>query len=160
MVMTSDSIAPRVPVPPPLIYGAVLGLGLLFQHLCPIPVAAASIAPILEWLGAIVAACSGVLAAFTFCTFGRYRTTFRTDRQATILVVAGPFRFTRNPLYLSLTLLVAGLSLIANTSWPLALLIPATIMVQRMAIVPEERYLLQRYGHEYEEYCRRVRRWL
>ncbi len=99
MAMSSDSIAPRVPVPPPLIYGAVLGLGLLFQHLCPIPVAAASIAPILEWLGAIVAACSGVLAAFTFCIFGRYRTTFRTDRQATNLVVAGPFRFTRNPLY-------------------------------------------------------------
>jgi protein-S-isoprenylcysteine O-methyltransferase Ste14 len=103
---------------------------------------------------------SGVLAAAAFVTLGRYHTTFRTDRPVSALVTSGPFRLTRNPMYLSLAILIAGVGALINSLWPLALLVPVVIIIQRLAIAPEERYLGELYGSAYGQYCRRVRRWL
>jgi protein-S-isoprenylcysteine O-methyltransferase Ste14 len=76
------------------------------------------------------------------------------------LVVDGPFRFSRNPLYVSLTLMYLGISVAANALWPLAFLIFAVVIVDRGVILQEERFLEKRFGEEYRSYKARVRRWV
>ncbi len=76
------------------------------------------------------------------------------------IVSTGPYAFTRNPMYLSLTLLCGGISLIVNTVWPIVLL-PAVLMVIHHGVIRrEERYLERKFGDVYRQYRARVRRWL
>ena len=79
---------------------------------------------------------------------------------ATSLVTTGPFRFSRNPLYLSLTLLFAGLSLILNSLWGLIALAPVLAILHFGVILREERYLEAKFGESYRQYRTQVRRWL
>src|SRR5207244_12588786 len=76
------------------------------------------------------------------------------------IVVHGPFRFTRNPMYVSLVALYLSLTLFVNSVWPLVLLPVVIALVQRQAIAREEAYLEAKFGGEYRAYKPRVRRWL
>ncbi len=76
------------------------------------------------------------------------------------LVTDGPFRYSRNPIYLSLTLIYLGISIAVNIFWPLASLIFALVIVDRGVIRQEERYLEKRFGEEYRSYKLKVRRWI
>ncbi|HUH84416.1 MAG TPA: methyltransferase, partial [Stellaceae bacterium] len=66
----------------------------------------------------------------------------------------------RNPLYLSLTLVYAGVGIIANSIWVLLLLIPVILIMNNSVIGREEAYLARTFGDEYERYRKTVRRWL
>ena len=88
------------------------------------------------------------------------RTSPFPERPTTSLVVRGPFRFTRNPLYVSMSLVHTGVSVFANALWPLLFLVPAVLSIRYLVIAREERYLTRRFGADYGAYCRRVRRWL
>ena len=72
----------------------------------------------------------------------------------------GPYRLSRNPLYLGLLALYLGLALLAPTFWGLVLFPAAVLLVRWGAIRPEERFLRERFGARYDDYTRRVRRWL
>jgi protein-S-isoprenylcysteine O-methyltransferase Ste14 len=87
-------------------------------------------------------------------------TTIRPDKPTAKLVTDGPFRFSRNPLYLALTLMYAGLALMANSIWALLLLFPVTLVMSRFVIRREEEYLARTFGEEYEHYQKNVRRWI
>jgi protein-S-isoprenylcysteine O-methyltransferase Ste14 len=76
------------------------------------------------------------------------------------LVLSGPYRYTRNPMYVSLALLTIGCGLLLTTWWPIVLLVPTLVIIHLFVILPEERYLQRRFGTAYEAYTRRVRRWL
>lgn len=112
---------------------------------------------IAAWL--LVAACAGLLA-WSFVWFARQKTTVIPNRPARALVLDGPFRFTRNPLYLALAFLAIGAGLWLNTWWVLILLLPAIALVDHFVIRREEAYLRRRFGAEYDAYTARVRRWL
>ena len=76
------------------------------------------------------------------------------------IVSTGPFAFTRNPMYLSMTLLYAGIAFLVNTAWP-AVLLPAVLMLIQYGVISrEERYLESKFGDVYRQYRARVRRWL
>ena len=79
---------------------------------------------------------------------------------ATSLVTTGPYRITRNPGYLGLALLYAGIAALARAPWAYVTLVPALIVVDRAVIAREERYLQRRFGEDYLRYRARVRRWL
>ena len=79
---------------------------------------------------------------------------------STAIVVEGPYRYTRNPLYLALTLFYLALASIVNSVWPLLLLPLVLLVIQRGVIAREERYLEQKFGEQYLRYKSRVRRWL
>jgi len=81
-------------------------------------------------------------------------------QQVTALVTQGPFRLTRNPLYLSLTLLYAGIALMVNSLWAILLLPGALIMIRYGVINREERYLERTFGEQYLSYKAKVRRWV
>ena len=75
-------------------------------------------------------------------------TTIRPDKATAKLVTDGPFRFSRNPLYLALTLMYAGFALIANSVWALFLLLPVILIMSRFVIRREEEYLARTFGEE------------
>lgn len=148
--------SPRVIAPPPLIYAGGLLAGWALQRLRPWPLLPSSWArPIgLTLLVAGLVGLAGLLA------FLRVHTSPNPYRPAAHLVMSGPYRFTRNPMYLGFTLWYLGASAWMNSLWPLLLLPVVLIVMQRGVIAREEAYLERRFGGEYAAYRARVRRWL
>jgi protein-S-isoprenylcysteine O-methyltransferase Ste14 len=81
-------------------------------------------------------------------------------RPTTSLVVRGPYRLTRNPMYLGLALLYAGLALLFDLGWALVLIPVLLFVVHTQIVASEERYLEATFDDEYRAYRTRVRRWL
>ena len=144
---------PRVIVPPPLIVAASVGIGLLVDGG---PRASAFLL-----LGAALLGAAGLgLILTALGLFFRSKTRPEPWRPASVLVASGPYRYTRNPMYLGLTLVGLALAL-AFTSVAAALLTAlAALIIDRTVITHEEAYLHRRFGSAYGRYCERVRRWL
>ena len=87
-------------------------------------------------------------------------TTIRTDKPVSSLIQDGPFRYSRNPGYVALTMLYAGIAVRRNALWAILLLPVVVYVIQREVIVREERYLERTFGEEYLNYKARVRRWV
>jgi protein-S-isoprenylcysteine O-methyltransferase Ste14 len=92
--------------------------------------------------------------------FGRHRTGLLPGQESHAIIEEGPYRFSRNPLYVGLLALYLGLALLAPTFWAFVLFPAAVLLVRWGAIRPEERFLHERFGAPYDDYARRVRRWL
>ena len=101
-----------------------------------------------------------MLALDSIRRFLRSRTSIVPIRPADALVLSGPYRFTRNPMYLSLALFTVACGILLGSWWPILLLAPTLVSIQQFVILPEERYLRRRFGAAYELYTRRVRRWV
>jgi protein-S-isoprenylcysteine O-methyltransferase Ste14 len=145
--------------PPPLLYVAGLAAGWALERGHPLRITAGSSAA--RQLAAAGFAL-GYLALFlgAYTAFRRARTTIVPNRPAAAVVTAGPYRWTRNPMYVSLICLYAAGALWLNTWWALALLPLVVLVVDRAVIAREERYLAAAFPTEYQSYRARVRRWL
>ncbi len=148
---------PGVRFPPPLIFIIVFVTGLLLQRLFPI----IDIPKVIGRLISLVCFVASVsLAASSLIMFLRAHTSPLPIKPTSALVTNGPYRFSRNPMYLSLVLLYIGLALWLDIFWVLVLAPIVIISVQYFVIVREERYLERTFGQEYLFYKARVRRWL
>lgn len=143
-------------VPPPIIYAVPLAAGLLIHHWHPIRILPAGLAAPIG-IGVLLLGMVGFPAVLSF---RRAKTSPKPWKPTTALVTDGPYRLTRNPMYLGFTLLYLGISLWANVAWPLFFLPLVLIVMQRSVIAREEAYLEVLFGDEYRAYRRRVRRWL
>lgn len=76
------------------------------------------------------------------------------------MITDGPYRYSRNPMYLAMTLIQMGIGFFFGNLWLVGLSLPALAVVHFIAVKPEERYLTEKFGAPYQEYCRRVRRYL
>jgi protein-S-isoprenylcysteine O-methyltransferase Ste14 len=144
-------------VNPFLIY---IGLGCaaaVLQILVPLPFIARASARL---LGAIILVLNMLIGLPAVRSMFAARTSPNPHRPTTALVFAGPYRFTRNPMYIGLTLMYTGLAIFFQLTWGLALLPVVVLLITRWVIVPEETYLEQKFGDEYVTYKSRVRRWL
>jgi protein-S-isoprenylcysteine O-methyltransferase Ste14 len=92
--------------------------------------------------------------------FARRQTGLLPGQATNVMITAGPYRISRNPLYVGLLALYLGLALLIPTFWGLVLFPVAVWLIFWGAIRPEERFLQERFGARYDEYRRRVRRWL
>ena len=148
---------PGVIAPPPLIYAGALAIGLLANRPYPIAFLPRGLSRVLGWpliVGGLV------IGTLGFREMQRAGTNVDPREPTTAIVTRGPYQFTRNPLYLSMTLIYAGITALANTL-PAALLLPAVLAVMRRGvIVREERYLERKFGDEYLGYKARVQRWI
>ncbi len=109
--------------------------------------------------GGLVLACALAIAGLAFLEMRRHRTTFHPGHKAAALVTGGVFQRTRNPMYLSLTLVTLGLGVATANPW-LILLAPALLLyLQERVVKREEAYLTTRFGSQYIAYQRKVRRW-
>jgi protein-S-isoprenylcysteine O-methyltransferase Ste14 len=143
-----------VPIPPPAFYGAALGIGMLLQRDYPLHLDLGNTAPALvavAGLGLTIGGISGVV---------RHRTTIVPHHPVAALVTSGVYRISRNPMYTGLAILVMGAAMLMGTWWPVLLLPVALLAVRQLVIVPEERYLTERFGQSYHDYHTTVRRWL
>jgi protein-S-isoprenylcysteine O-methyltransferase Ste14 len=113
-----------------------------------------------RWVGWALVITEAVLAISAVRTFRRHHTALNPLGQVTTVVTSGPFRYTRNPMYLSLLMLHAGGTLAFRLPWAAILFVPAFLALQFGVIVPEEAYLAAQCGEPYRLYRQRVRRWL
>lgn len=151
------SDAPDVRIAPPLVYLAGLVIGWIVTFWLPTQIVSPSIA----WLlGGILVLCGVGLAASALFRFREAETTVRPDRAASSLVIEGPYRITRNPMYVSLAAIYLGIAIGAQSLWALLLLPLVLAIIQRGAIEREEAFLERRFGADYIGYKARVRRWL
>ncbi len=148
---------PGVFIPPPVFYLLGIVAGVALQRAWPLPRPPLAVAGPLGW--ACVAGWA-LVALPAVIAFVRARTAILPIHPSSVLVTGGPYRFTRNPMYVGLALLQAAMGLLWRQSWVLIMLVPVLLMSERFVIVAEERYLLVRFGEEYGAYCARVRRWL
>ncbi len=160
MSMSNDASSPVLW--PPIIYATAGVISGLLAWLAPLALPDASAT--VTWIGRIVGAAMIVAGALIaragerrFATAG---TAVRLDRPATLLVTDGIYRRTRNPMYLGLTLVLAGLGLLFWSAWFVIAAPIAVYAVIKLAIEREERYLTQRFGQPYLDYRQRTRRWL
>jgi protein-S-isoprenylcysteine O-methyltransferase Ste14 len=142
---------------PPLAFLAALGLGLFLHWWMPVRLLPALFS---RPLGAVLCLASIAVGIGGSVTMRRAGTNVRPDRPVTALVTGGPFRFSRNPLYLSLTALYLGITLLCDALWPLATLVPLLAVVHWRIVLREERFLEAKFGDEYRAYKTRVRRWI
>lgn len=147
----------NVIAPPPLIFAIPLIAGLVANWLRPLPVSETGQ---LLWIGIPIVTLGFFLAAAAMFNFKRAKTAIVPYSPTTSIVSSGPFRFTRNPMYVSFILIYTGLSLAANTLWPFFLLPLAVVVLRRGVIDREEKYLERKFGSSYTDYKSRVRRWI
>jgi protein-S-isoprenylcysteine O-methyltransferase Ste14 len=125
-----------------------------------VPVALVPDAPWLTWPALALIAAGVALALSAVLTFRGAGTHVNPRKPATTVVAHGPFRFTRNPMYVAMATVYLGVTALVNSLWPLLLFPPAVWIVGRYMIAREEAYLERKFGHAYLDYKAKVRRWL
>jgi protein-S-isoprenylcysteine O-methyltransferase Ste14 len=113
-----------------------------------------------RWFGPVVVLCAALLFVLSVREFRAAGTPVPGSRRTTTIVCTGPYRFSRNPIYLSFVLLVLGLSVWLNNLWLVLTLVPAVGLVAAIVIPREERFLERNFGEQYSSYKSTVRRWL
>jgi protein-S-isoprenylcysteine O-methyltransferase Ste14 len=143
--------------PPPLIYLVGLGIGFGLEAVLP----SASFPDWLSWALGSGLVLAGILLAASFVgAFRRAGTPVDPGQPATALITTGPYRLSRNPGYLGMALAYAGIAVLTEAAWVLALLVPVVLLINTGVIHREERYLERKFGEEYVRYRARTRRWV
>ncbi|MCC6930428.1 MAG: isoprenylcysteine carboxylmethyltransferase family protein [Gemmatimonadaceae bacterium] len=157
--MTSDAFAERGPVPPfppPLLYALPLLGGYVLHRWRPFPFLPGAV----SLVAGVILVALGLVGIPALRAMRRSGTSPLPWHPVSALVTDGPYRLTRNPMYVGMTLLYLGGSALMNSAWPLAFL-PVILFVMNALVIPrEERHLAERFGEPYLDYCRRVRRWI
>jgi protein-S-isoprenylcysteine O-methyltransferase Ste14 len=146
---------PGVRVPPPVMVGLVLAAAWLLQRGIPVP-----LGPPLPELGALVIFAALGLLGWAVLVLVKAGNDPRPDKPDAALVEAGPFRFSRNPIYLGFLVAVAGFALRWGDLWGWIALLVSHLVLDRLVVAREEAYLATRFGEAFAAYRGRVRRWL
>ncbi len=160
--MDEDSMlsSPGVRFPPPLLFVAGIVSGWVLERAVrSLPITRASGAGSTAGGVALIVA-GAALVAWGMLTFRAARTAIIPSRSASRIVTSGPYRFTRNPMYVGFTLAYCGAALLVNSLWPVMLLPIVLMLLVRLVIRREEAYLANAFREEYALYRTQVRRWL
>ncbi|MHB1188272.1 methyltransferase family protein [Thiobacillus sp.] len=158
MNMNNPALRPRTLILPPAPYAvALLGGWWLDRNWLALPFDPGAAARPLGWLAVGIGL---ALFAWTMWTFARHRTTVNPYVGASALCTGGPFRLSRNPIYLGDWFILAGVSLLLATLWPLAFAPLIWVMLRFGVIRHEEAHLEAKFGDAYRAYRARVRRWI
>jgi len=147
----------NVHLPPPVIHATGVIAGFVLYEYSAFKVPASLL---LNGLGVILVLISMIIAGSVFRQFARSDNPVPPNQPINALMSSGPFRYTRNPLYLALALLHGGIGLVTGNVWILLTLPPVLLIVRYYVIAREEAYLARRFGQNYLDYQARVRRWL
>lgn len=146
-------------VPPPPLFALSFVAGMQVARVAPLSLPA-MLHPLARVVGVVLIAFAVLLIGSAVALFIRQRTTIIPHASARFLVGGGPFRITRNPMYLGLTAAYLGVALVMNALWPLAFLALPLWVMQTRVIPFEEQTMVRIFGDEYRAYQRRVGRWL
>lgn len=159
--MTTGEDAAAVRVFPPAIPLATILAGIALGQLWPIELGFEPPRSVRWWIGGLLAAAAVlVLGLWSVLLIRRSGQSENPWKPTTRIIEQGPYRLSRNPIYLQMVLVCAGVAIALWNPWILLLTPLCAWLLQRLAIVPEEAYLERRFGDAYRDYRRRVRRWL
>jgi protein-S-isoprenylcysteine O-methyltransferase Ste14 len=143
---------------PPIAWALSFVAGLGLDWLYPMPFVPAFMPA--AWVGSAIFALGFVLAIWAIVTVRKAGTRVETNRPTTTIVASGPYRFTRNPIYVGMFLGQSGLAVGFNSLWLLATLVPFYFVIRYGVVAREEAYLERKFASVYLDYKSRVRRWL
>jgi protein-S-isoprenylcysteine O-methyltransferase Ste14 len=149
----------HVTVPPPLWFLICVGAGWVLGHFAPWALPGRD-GVMRVGGGVAILVVSGLFVATSFVALARHQTPFDSGSTTVAIVTDGPFRPSRNPMYLSLLLLQLAIALLLDSVWMLILVVGLFIVLDITAVRPEERHLEEKSGDAYRDYEARVRRWL
>jgi protein-S-isoprenylcysteine O-methyltransferase Ste14 len=141
---------------PPIVFLFAILVGIALNRVRPLPFRPSA----LVMLGPIATTCAVLLFLLSYREFRAAGTSVRGSERTTTVVRTGPYRFSRNPIYLSFILLALGLSVWLNDLWLLVTLVPAVGFIAMVVIPREERFLERNFNDQYSIYKAQVRRWL
>ena len=156
--MKSDAqLGPGLKLPPPAIYLVALLIGLGLDYLWPTSPLTSFWARI---VGAALIIVSIPIMPPVLARYKKVGTPFDVRKPTTALITDGPYQYSRNPSYVSLTLLYVGLGFVLNNGWVLAIVVAVLLIMDLWVVRSEERHLKAKFGEEYFRYKSAVRRWL
>ena len=147
-----------VRIPPPALFAGAVLLGIALGWAWELEFGSGSSLPIALGAAAICGGVAILLSAFS--VFRRIDQHPDPRKPTPAITRDGPYRFTRNPMYLAIALLQLGIGLALGNAWILVLLVPVVLYLHYGAILPEERYLEENFGEEYTRFKASVRRWI
>jgi protein-S-isoprenylcysteine O-methyltransferase Ste14 len=156
--MTENGDTSNAIIRPPVAWAIAILAGIGVDWLYPLRFVPASVPRI--WGGSGVFAVALALAIWAIVTITKAGSRVETNKPTTTIVTKGPYRFTRNPIYLGFLLGQVGLAIGFNNLWMLAMLVPWYLVIRYGVIAREESYLEHKFALDYLSYKSRVRRWL
>lgn len=156
--VSNDSAGVRIL--PPIVYLAGLVIGYIVWWFWPVPIVPGEWSLAARVVGAIAFLIGAWLIATAAVNFSRIGEDPNPMVTTNALTFDGPYRFSRNPMYLGMALILGGFALLGNALWPLLALIPVIWIIRTEVIAKEERYLEAKFGSEYRDFKARVRRWI
>src|SRR5262249_49043410 len=156
--MADTTETANVVVRPPIAWAIAVLAGLGLHWLMPLRLLPTAVPA--GWLGAMVFVLALALFGWAIATISRAGSNVPTNMPTTTIVDAGPYRFTRNPIYLGMVLGLIGLAIAIDDLWLLLTIVPFALVIRYGVVAREEAYLERRFGDVYRRYRSRVRRWL
>ena len=158
LAMSATADTANVIIRPPIAWALAVLAALALQWRMPLPFMPAA-APA-GWVGGAVFAIALALVAWAIATLTRAGSNVPTSMPTTTIVDAGPYRFTRNPIYLGMIVGLIGLAIAFDSLWLLVALMPFALVIRYGVVAREEAYLERKFGDVYRRYRSCVRRWL
>ena len=156
--MSDTADTANVIIRPPIAWALAVLAGLTLQWVVSLPFMPASVPA--GWVGGMVFVLALALFAWAIATITRAGSNVPTNLPTTTIVETGPYRFTRNPIYLGMFLGLVGLAIAFDSLWLLVMLVPFTLAIRYGVVAREEADLERKFGDAYRQYRARVRRWL
>ena len=156
--MSDTAATAQVIIRPPAAWALAVIAAFTLDWLMPLPFVPAAVPA--GWLGGAVFVLALALFAWAIITITRAGSNVPTNMPTTSIVDAGPYRFTRNPIYLGMMLGLVGLTIAFDSLWLLVALVPFFLVIRYGVVAREEAYLERKFGEVYRRYRARVRRWL
>jgi len=144
---------------PPIITLAAIAIGWIAQKIEPLDWIS-SISATFWPLGVLMVILALAVAVWAFITFKSIDTTIMPNKAASHLATKGPFRWSRNPIYVADIVIISGIGLATANPWQLITAAIAIFAIEELAIKREEIHLKAKFGQEWNEYTRKVRRWV
>lgn len=152
----NDKDAAKVITHPPFLLLLAIMAGIVLEWLFPTYAGGR----LFGWIGFFLFAGSVAVAKWSFKTFKAKGTSVPTDEPATTIVSDGPYQYSRNPIYMAFLFGLIGLSFMADSVMMFLMVIPLFYALALGVVIPEEEYLSDKFGDEYADYKKKVRRWI
>jgi protein-S-isoprenylcysteine O-methyltransferase Ste14 len=156
--MSDNPDAPSVVIHPPIAVGVALVISLRLGWIYPLPIPLALVPRF--WIGVALFAAAVLLMAWSGKVFRNAHTQVNITRPATTIVDTGPYRFSRNPIYVGMFAGMIAFAMFFGSFWPLIALVIVYFVIQFGVVAREESYLERKFGSVYLGYKGQVRRWL
>jgi protein-S-isoprenylcysteine O-methyltransferase Ste14 len=158
--MTSRVFKILLRIPVPWVFVLTYLLGVALQIIFPINIRSQEALFFIKILGIVLFLIAAIFAAWSQILFRKAKTTTTPGERSAKIITSGPYRLSRNPMYISLTLAYIGEAGLLAQAWPL-LVLPLIVAYINWIVIPLEETLLNKdFGEDYKNYCAQVRRWL